>query len=113
MKHNPCKNCHSPYHTAFVCPSLPKNTLVTTKPMKKVGKVQKQTQAAVAKWKRSQSPNHQGYYECYLCHKPVDYLMAEHMKSKVRHPEHRTEASNLRPVCADCNQTKGSKNYQP
>jgi 5-methylcytosine-specific restriction endonuclease McrA len=85
--------------------------LKTTKPMKQVGKVQKRTAAAVAKWKRTQQPNHEGYYECYICHVRIPYLMAEHVKSKVRRPDLRTDPANFKPTCADCNRKKGSQSY--
>lgn len=77
--------------------------------MNQVGKVQKRTAAAVAKWKRIQKPNHEGYYQCYLCLKMIDYLEAEHVQSKVRRPDLRTDAGNLRPCCSECNRNKGSK----
>jgi 5-methylcytosine-specific restriction endonuclease McrA len=38
--------------------------------------------------------------------------MAEHVKSKVRHPQLRAEPTNLRPTCADCNRDKGSNDYK-
>jgi 5-methylcytosine-specific restriction endonuclease McrA len=104
-----CKECGSEWHTRFICPQRPRTLLQIHKPMNKIGKVQKRTQAAVAKWKRTQEPNHQGYYECYICHKWTTYLEAEHVKSKVRHPELRTVATNLKPVCDQCNASKGSK----
>lgn len=78
--------------------------------MSKVGKVQKRTQAAVKKWKASQTTNHQGYYACYYCGKWVRYLMAEHYMSKVRRPDLRTDHSNLVPTCSDCNENKRSQN---
>lgn len=77
--------------------------------MNKVGKVQKRTQSAVAKWKRTQAPTHEGYYKCYICGKYIDYLMAEHVKSKARNPDKLTDLTNLKPVCANCNERKGSK----
>lgn len=79
--------------------------------MRRQGKQGKRTASAVAKWKRTQKPNHQGYYICYICQKWVTYLMAEHVKSKARSPESRTDLSNLRPVCAECNKEKGSRSY--
>lgn len=82
---------------------------MTHTPLKKMGKVGRQTANAVAKWKRTQKPNHQGYYECYICHKWIPYLMAEHTKSKARHPEFRTDGSKLKPTCDACNAEKGSK----
>lgn len=96
-------------HSLMTCPYVARSVLTTTKPMNKVGKVAKRTNAAVAKWKKTQPSNHQGYWQCYVCLKWVPYLMAEHVKSKVRHPELRTDHMNLKPVCAECNEIKGSK----
>lgn len=79
------------------------------KPIARIGKKGKEINAAVAEWKKTIKPNHQGYYECYICGKYVDYLVAEHVKSKVRHPELRSDSNNFRPVCNECNQIKGSK----
>lgn len=79
----------------------------STKPIPKVGKVQKQTQSAVEKWKRTQKPNHQGYYTCYISGRLVPYLMAEHPYSKARHPDIRT-TQVFEPVCAEINKLKGS-----
>lgn len=104
----PCKECGSTWHTRMSCPFRPRKPLLTRKPMAKMGRVGKETESAVARWKRLQKANHQGYYECYICHRLVPYLMAEHVKSKVRHPDQRTDLTNLRPVCADCNAEKGS-----
>lgn len=98
-----CRICGSSWHTAWRCPRKPH------KPMNRIGKVQKNTNAAVAKWKNTQQPNHQGYFLCYLCSRWVTYLVAEHTLSKARHPEFRTDTSKLRPVCNECNAKKGSK----
>lgn len=108
----PCRHCESLQHTGFMCPNTARTTLKTYKPMNKIGKVQKRTQIAVAKWKRTQEPNHQGYYTCYMCGKWIDYLEAEHVKSKARNPELRTDLNNLKPTCSSCNSKKGSKNEQ-
>lgn len=79
------------------------------KPLNQIGKQGRKTANAVAKWKRQQRPNHQGRFQCYMCGKQVDYLMAEHVKSKVRHPELRNNLNNLKPTCHECNKRKGSK----
>jgi len=78
------------------------------KPIKKIGKHAKAVNAAVAKWKKDQKPNDQGYYQCYMCGRWIDYLMAEHVKSKVRHRKLATDPNNLKPTCAECNKKKGS-----
>lgn len=77
--------------------------------MRTVGSQGKKTANAVAKWKRTRKPNHEGYYVCYICGKWVTYLMAEHVESKARNPARRTDPTNLKPVCTECNQKKGSK----
>lgn len=80
-----------------------------SKPIAKVGKQGKKIAAAVAKWKKTQTPNHEGYFICYMCRKWIPYLMGEHVKSKARHPELRTDQKNLKPTCAECNEKKGSE----
>lgn len=77
----------------------------------KLGRVGKETVAAVKAWKRTQKPNHEGYYECHYCLKWVTYLMAEHMESKTRSPSLRIVHDNFVPVCAPCNKEKGSKSH--
>lgn len=79
------------------------------KPIKQIGKQGKKTAAAVVKWKRKQQPNHEGYFICYICGKWIPYLVAEHVKSKARHPDLRSDENNLKPTCDDCNREKGSK----
>lgn len=110
MKPKPCKTCGSPFHAAWY--HKPRKQLTVKNRMNKIGKVQKQTAAAVNKWKRTQKPTHEGYYECYMCGKWIGYLMTEHVKSKVRHPELRTAPRNFKPTCAPCNEKKGSKDLQ-
>lgn len=105
-----CKGCGRTGHSKFRCPGQAKATLKTTKPMNKIGRVGKETAKAVAKWKRAQTPNHDLTYNCYMCGNPVDYLMAEHVKSKARNPKLRTDPNNLKPTCGPCNEKKGSKN---
>jgi 5-methylcytosine-specific restriction endonuclease McrA len=111
VKH--CKACNGTGHTAFNCPSRPRATLKASKPMKKIGRVGKETAKAVAKWKRTLQPNHQGYFVCYMCGAWVQYMTAEHTKSKARHPELRTDVKKLKLACDPCNEKKGSKDYVP
>lgn len=89
----------------------PKPLKQSTKPIAKVGKQGKKTNAAVAKWKKTQKPNHEGYFVCYICKKWITNLTAEHMLSKARHPDQRTNPENFAPVCDDCNREKASKDY--
>jgi len=107
-----CKHCSSTEHTSFYCYKKPRKPIQTRVLPRKVGNQGKKTAQAVAKWKKTQKPNAEGYYVCYLCGKWVTYLMAEHMQSKARHPERRTDLTNLAPCCAECNEQKRSKNYE-
>src|SRR5215217_4977289 len=106
----PCKYCGSTSHYPYQCFKRPikSKTKRIRKPIAKIGKQGKKTQSAVSKWARKQQTNHQGYYECYICSKWVTYLMTEHVLSKVRHPESRTDDTNFKAVCAECNEAKGS-----
>lgn len=81
------------------------------KPMKRLGKVGKQWLADRAKWVKENPPNHQGYYTCYLCGGQVhlDEMALDHKKSRGRHPELRSDQSNLYPTHHACNNEKGSK----
>ena len=78
--------------------------------MNKIGRVGKETAAAVAKHKKTVKPTHEGYFICYMCGKWVDYHMTEHVKSKARNPELRTDPGNFKPTCGPCNEKKGSHN---
>jgi len=106
-KVKPCTYCALYGHTAWKCPRKARATLNTTKPMKKVGRVGKQTAATVAKWKKTIKPNHEGYYTCYIGGDLVPYLTAEHPYSKARHPELRI-TQKFEPVCNEHNTLKGS-----
>lgn len=115
MKEPFCKYCTTAGHYQTFCPRKPRKAIKVNKPLKqstkpiaKIGKQGKKTAAAVAKWKKTQKPNHEGYFICYMCGRWVDNLIAEHVKSKARHPELRTEHDNLKPTCDDCNRKKGS-----
>ena len=109
-----CKYCLGSGHSAFTCPSKPRkpmnrgtSVLTAKKPMAVVGRQGKKTANYVAEWKKTQKPNHQGFYTCYISGRQIPYLMAEHPYSKVRHPELRTN-QKLEPVAAEINKLKGS-----
>lgn len=102
----PCPECGSKWHSkSYHKERKPMSRGI--KPMNKKGKVTIETEAFVDKWKRTQKPNHEGYYICYISGQWVEYLMAEHPYSKTRHPEFRTDQI-LEPVHADINKLKGS-----
>lgn len=79
--------------------------------MRRVGKQGQKTAQYVEKWKRTQKPNHQGYFVCYISGQWIPYLMAEHPYSKTRHPDLRTNQT-LEPVSAEINKLKGSLDIQ-
>lgn len=113
-----CKDCGKSiiiWSTAQTrCPACQKkrSKAKPPKPIATVGKQGKKTASAVAKWKKSQKPNDQGYYVCYICGIWIDYLRAEHKLSKARHPDKRTDPTNLAPVCDPCNDKKRSKDFE-
>jgi hypothetical protein len=101
-------NCDRKCYGDYCLMHKPRKALPrATKPIAKVGKAQKATNAAVAAWKRDIQPNHQGYYKCYIGGDRIDYLTAEHPYSKTRHPELRT-TQKFEPVCNEHNALKGS-----
>lgn len=104
-----CSFCWAYGHSKWYCKARPNKGLSARKPLAAIGKQGKRTAAAVAKWKRTQEPNHEGYFECYICHKWITYLEAEHVKSKARNPKLRTDPNNLKPTCDPCNSKKGSQ----
>lgn len=115
MKEPKCTHCGELGHYQSFCRKKPRKPLprqtkpiTVTKLPNKIGKQGKRTASAVAKWKRTQKPNDAGYFECYMCHRWLTYLTAEHVKSKARHPDLRADPTNFAPTCDDCNRRKGS-----
>lgn len=99
-----CVKCQQARSKAKPPKPLPR----ATKPIKQVGRKGKEIAKAVKDWKKTQPANHEGYWECYMCRRWIPYLTAEHVKSKARHPDLRTDPANLKPTCDDCNRTKAS-----
>lgn len=66
-----------------------------------------------SKWLKAHPPNHQGYYECYLCHTWINYseITLDHIipKSNASNYSSRHDWSNLAPCCGKCNSEKGSQ----
>jgi len=104
-------NCERGCYGDFCLIHKPRKFIETRTPIKKKGRVGKETDSAVAKWKRTQKPNHQGYYICYISGCPLDYLMAEHPYSKTRHPGLRA-TQKFEPVSAEMNELKGSMDIE-
>lgn len=116
MKPKACKTCSSPFHGAWQHKERkPMNRgttmLKTIKPMNKTGRVSRRTANAVANWRKTIKPNHQGFYTCHYCNVWTKDPVTEHMESKARRPDLRTTASNFVIACVDCNGKKLSKSH--
>lgn len=57
------------------------------------------------KWKALNLPDADGYYECWICHKPVhlSIVSLDHVAPVEQYPEYAHELSNLRPSHTYCN----------
>lgn len=106
VPNKPCKWCGSTAHYATFCFRRPAKPPKARRPIARLGKQGKRTAAAVAKWKKTQEPNHQGFYQCYIGGDWIPYLRAEHPYSKASHPDMRT-TQKLEPVCDEHNALKG------
>lgn len=78
--------------------------------MRQIGKYGKKWFKVRREWVKLNLPNHQGYYECYICHIwiPANELTVDHIRSRSRNPELRYDIRNLAPACYECNNAKGS-----
>jgi len=132
-KQKPCTYCAQYGHTAFKCGRKAQDKAKAgtykgmkisssfggqrkpmkraTKPMNKTGRVTKETNAATARWKKTQPANHEGYWTCHYCLKWTKEPVVEHMESKTRRQDLRTVESNFTIACSDCNGKKLSKSH--
>jgi hypothetical protein len=130
MKSNPCKKCGSDRHTAFSCPRKARSGMSRRSGYLKPGKQADLWQEAKLQWLEENPPNENGFYCCYICELKANYQIGvnenkqieifvldvedilagalDHVKSRARHPELRTEQSNLKPICRKHNKEKGS-----
>lgn len=92
------------------CPTKPRATIQTTKPMRKIGKYGNINARVSCEFRKNNPPNHQGYDECFYCGKWIEHAVMnpEHTNSKARHPEDREDQSKLVKACPVCNEQKGS-----
>lgn len=82
--------------------------------MRRIGPKTKKWLSTRRAWLKNNPPNHEGYYECYICDRwiPKTLIQLDHVKSRSRHPELIFEQTNLRPICGKCNALKGSKDLE-
>lgn len=82
--------------------------------MQKLGKKGVRWLKVRAEWLKQNPPNHQGYYECYICGEwlTTKEVQLDHIKSRTRHPELIEEFSNLAPICRRDNSAKGSMSLE-
>lgn len=61
-------------------------------------------------WFKHNPPNHEGYYECYYCHRwfTKEDITLDHVIPRSAAPELRYAESNIVPACWPCNSKKGS-----
>lgn len=108
----PCKYCEGTDHYSINCFQKPRHAI------KKISnKTLNKKQIVDRLWYETNPPDDKGTWTCYLqltkqC--PIKLtrstIQLEHVKSKVRHPELKFEATNLKPACSWCNRMKGSLN---
>jgi len=117
IKSRPCKQCGSDRHTAFSCPRRARSGMKRRSGYLKPGKQAALWSETRAEWIKEHPLGKHEYYICYICwivdpeHASVfteTNVMLDHVKSRARHPELRTDLTNLRPICAHHNKEKGS-----
>lgn len=108
----PCKECGALGHTRFTCSKRPSKIMRSDKPMNRIGKVGRATQASNKAFLNSISDSE---LYCYYClYEGNEYLLprreaqAEHFYSRARHPELRLDKTNLVISCGAHNKLKGS-----
>lgn len=81
--------------------------------MRNVGKQGLAWQRTRRKWFKLHPPNHQNYYECYLCGRWVlaSDITLDHVipRSNAFNYAVRHDFDNLKPCCECCNSKKGSR----
>jgi 5-methylcytosine-specific restriction endonuclease McrA len=77
--------------------------------MFKHGKVTKEWLAIRGQWVLANPPNHEGYYLCGICRRPVYYLEMQLDHIDGREGTNLSNWDNLQPTHGLCNFDKGSK----
>lgn len=137
IKSNPCKHCGSIYHPSFKCFYKPR---ADSKPCQwceskdhlswqclKNPKREKQMRRKIKRgkqnikwmvvrnrWFKQNPPNHEGYYQCYICDRmiPAPEITLDHVKPRSGSPDLRYNMSNIKPCCSSCNTSKGSRSLE-
>jgi len=66
-------------------------------------------------WLKDNPPDHDGYYICGICGKPVwvGDVTLDHILPRSSHPELILDVSNIQPAHGKCNSDKGSRKIVP
>lgn len=114
-----CKYCGELNHTSLFCWKhpriIPKNVkldvIIDGKHNKTYSTKHIKWLAFRKKWLLDNPPNHEGYYECYICGRWIlaKEVTLDHILPRSRRPDLVLDYSNIRPCCASCNFSKGSK----
>lgn len=89
----------------------PRTQINTYKRPKREGKHAELWKVARAEWLEKHRPNHQGYYECYICGTWVEEanITLDHVQPRSSRQDLRYNMNNIQPCCWTCNSEKGSK----
>lgn len=79
-------------------------------PLAKPGKapknrIKKEWLAFRRQWLKDNPPNHQGFYICGICGRPVSIegVELDHVQNRSTHPHLRFDPENVRPAHSACN----------
>lgn len=83
--------------------------------LKKYGKKSALWRKVRATWVANNPPNHEGYYVCGICGRPVhiDEMELDHINPRSGAPESFSDFTNLQPAHGFCNGLKGSRKLKP
>ena len=106
----PCKVCGMNGHSAMLCYARPKNRLIPSKTMKKIGK-------QGGKWLRFRAQwllDNPGPYFCYYCGEKLapSEVELDHKLSRSRRPDLRFDPANIVVSCHKDNTNKGSRSAE-
>ena len=107
----PCKTCGKHGHSAAFCYQTRKKVPTTRKQINKVGKETRAWSEFRKHYLMLHPPNHEGYYECYICHKWVlaNEITLDHVVARSSDPSLRYNEDNIRLCCYECNARKVSQ----